>query len=413
MKNFAYIASLMLLVTACSGDDESGSKKGDGASDSGVDGAAQPGDGGSGGSGGSGGTGGAGGTGDSGGAGGSGGSGAGGSDAAVDASIDGGAPEDSGAGAEQIVADHNAADRYDEIPDQYLNEVKKMWFNLPGESHSSGYRKGVTLLAAQDSRFTVTVTEGGAPEAYKEDALRVSGFVRNQYNGWDEGAGEAVWYTNQDGIDKIKNHLQYCETNDLHIAAIGFGWCWDMTWQNSPGGELDPVYKVHWAGSSEGGPDGSLIWGLDDGDFALTNNHVSMDTYLGATQEYVDLAKDNGYGVKVLFTTGPVDGYDGESGYQRQLKHDHIRKYVKADASRILFDYADILAWNDAGSENLQSWTDGENTAHTFQMIHPDNMIDLSGGYTEDGDHIGERGALRLGKAIWWTMARLAGWDGK
>ena len=30
----------------------------------------------------------------------------------------------------------------------------------------------------------------------------------------------------------------------------------------------------------------------------------------------------------------------------------------------------------------------------------------------EDGDHIGEVGALRLGKALWWLLARLAGWDG-
>jgi len=29
-----------------------------------------------------------------------------------------------------------------------------------------------------------------------------------------------------------------------------------------------------------------------------------------------------------------------------------------------------------------------------------------------DGDHIGEVGALRLGKALWWLLARIAGWDG-
>ncbi|MBK7480423.1 MAG: Ig-like domain-containing protein [Bacteroidales bacterium] len=29
-----------------------------------------------------------------------------------------------------------------------------------------------------------------------------------------------------------------------------------------------------------------------------------------------------------------------------------------------------------------------------------------------DGDHIGEVGALRLAKALWWMLARIAGWDG-
>ena len=39
-------------------------------------------------------------------------------------------------------------------------------------------------------------------------------------------------------------------------------------------------------------------------------------------------------------------------------------------------------------------------------------MLDLDGSYTEDGDHIGQRGALRLAKAMWWMLARMAGWDG-
>ena len=39
-------------------------------------------------------------------------------------------------------------------------------------------------------------------------------------------------------------------------------------------------------------------------------------------------------------------------------------------------------------------------------------MEDLDGTYSEDGDHIGEAGALRLGKALWWMLARMSGWDG-
>jgi len=39
-------------------------------------------------------------------------------------------------------------------------------------------------------------------------------------------------------------------------------------------------------------------------------------------------------------------------------------------------------------------------------------MLDLSGSYAEDGDHIGQRGALRLAKAMWWMLARMAGWNG-
>ncbi len=206
-----------------------------------------------------------------------------------------------------------------------------------------------------DSRFQVNVTESGAPEPYTDQHLRVSGALRSQYNSWGYGAGESTWYTNVTGTTRIKNHLTYANINGLEIAAFGFGWCWDMTWHNGSGGTIDPVYQVKWAGSSEGGPDGDMRWGLDAGDVALTGNRITMDTYLSATQEYINHARTNGYPTQVFFTTGPVDGYSGESGYQRHLKHEYIRNYVRASSDRILFDYADILSWSNAGQQNLSS----------------------------------------------------------
>ncbi|MEO0293365.1 MAG: T9SS type A sorting domain-containing protein [candidate division WOR-3 bacterium] len=185
-----------------------------------------------------------------------------------------------------------------------------------------------------------------------------------------------------------------------------------MTWQNGVGGGEDPVYRCRWAGSSVGGPDGNKRWGLDAEDSVLTGNRVCMDTYLRATQEYINHCKANGYPTKVFFTTGPVDGTSGELAYQRYLKHEHIRNYVKNSTDGILFDYADILSWSDSGEEYTISWTDLGGTYHSFQHIHPDNMLDLDGSYTEDGDHIGQRGALRLAKAMWYMLARIAGWDG-
>ncbi len=36
----------------------------------------------------------------------------------------------------------------------------------------------------------------------------------------------------------------------------------------------------------------------------------------------------------------------------------------------------------------------------------------LDGSPMSTGYHFGERGALRIGKALWWFLARIAGWDG-
>jgi hypothetical protein len=232
--------------------------------------------------------------------------------------------------------------------------------------------------------------------------------------GWIHGYGEEDWYTSDTAVARTKNHLTYCNTNDYEIAAMGFGWCWDMTWHNPPGGGIDPVYQVRWAGSSVGGPDGDLRWGLDSGDSVLTGNRVCMQTYIDATAGYVAHCMNSGYPTRVFFTTGPVDGggNTGENGYQRSLKHDRLHAYIAQADSGLLFDYADILCWSNSGELNTETWTDYGGVLQTYPYIHDDNMLDLDGTYTEDGDHIGERGALRLAKALWWMLARIAGWDG-
>lgn len=318
---------------------------------------------------------------------------------------------------QQMIADHTVVDKYNDIPQYYIDKAKEMWVTIPGESHSSAYRLGCQLLASLDSTYKVNVTESGTPEGYTNQHLRLSratwGDISN-VAGWRYGYGEEDWYTSMLSKTRTKNHISYCNENNLTIAAMGFGWCWDMTWTNSPGGAIDEVYKVKWAGSSDGGPQGNLRWGLDANDSVLTGNSVCMDTYLNATTEYINHCITNNYPTKVFFTTGPVDGggNTGENGYQRHLKHQYIRDYVQASTDRMLFDYADILCWSNSGVQQTTTWTDCGGVLQTFQCIHSDNMLDLDGTYAEDGDHIGKRGAVRLAKALWWFLARMAGWDG-
>lgn len=317
----------------------------------------------------------------------------------------------------QIIADHRVVDDFDKIPQSYIDEVKKMWVIVAGESHSLGYRIGCQLLENSDPRFQVNIKESGTPEGYTDQYMRLSratwGDLQNA-TGWRYSYGEEDWFTSPVAISRTRDHLTYCNTHDLQVAAMGFGWCWDMTADNGPGGTVDPVYQVRWAGRTVGGPEGSLRWGLDNNDQLLTGNSVCMDTYLHATEEYMTHCQANGYPTKIFFTTGPVDGNGNldQSGYQRSIKHQYMKDFVSASTDRVLFDYADILCWSNAGDQKTTSWTDVAGNAQSFQVIHDDNMLDLDGSYAEDGDHIGERGALRLAKAMWWMLARMAGWDG-
>jgi hypothetical protein len=317
-----------------------------------------------------------------------------------------------------IIADHTVVDAYQNIPQQYIDQIKKMWVDIPGESHSEAYRTGCVLLESVDNRFQVNVTEGGTPEGYTDQHMRISRVTwgdHDRLTGWIYNYGEEDWYTSPLAIQRTKDHLTYCNTNNLQIAAMGFGWCWDMTWINPPGGTVDPVYQVRWSGSSAGGSDGNKIWGLDAGDLSLTQNSVCMDHYLSATLQYMAHCQSNNYPTKVFFSTGPVDNdwdASGEGGYQRHLKHEYIRNFVKATNDRYLFDYADILSWSDSDAQNTLTWTDHGGTQRTYPFIHNDNLRTLGGVISANVGHIGERGALRLGKALWWMLARMAGWEG-
>ncbi len=298
--------------------------------------------------------------------------------------------------ASNIIADHTIVDDYDKIPAYYMAEVKKMMVAFPGESHSLAYRTGMELLEAQNSNYACNVSKA---EAYTDQYVRVN----------TTSAGEAHWYTwyaydNHNGANKdvVKNYITRYNSNGYPVHALGFAWCWDMVWMNGLTVANDPVFGCGWAGSSEGGPDGNLAWGLDADDYSMTGNRVSMDTYLYATEEYRLYCLSNNYPTRIIFTTGPADGYSGELGYQVHLKHERIRDYVGANSDRILFDYCDILVYNDGASiPNTTTWN-----GHEYPVITTANRGDGSIG------HIGSAGAIRLAKAQWWLLARIAGWDG-
>ncbi len=320
-------------------------------------------------------------------------------------------PEGSGA---QIIADHTVVDQFDKIPQQYIDEVKKMWVSITGESHSQAYRSGLTLLMDQYPAFAVSVRESGTPEGPTSSHLRVSratwGDV-DRSSGWVYDYGEEDWFTSSLAISRTKASLLHCKNSNLGLTVFGFGWCYDATYPGVDGG-VDPVFGTRWGGATVGSPQGERVWGLDADDQALTGNSVSMQTYINATNEFRSYCLSNSIPTHVIFTTGPVDTdyasglNSGEVGYQQYLKWEYIRDYVKSDPGAILFDYADILSYSNSGDLATTSWRDRNGVTQVYPLIHPSNNTGSKIG------HIGSEGTIRLAKAMWWMLARIAGWDG-
>lgn len=313
-------------------------------------------------------------------------------------------------GASPIVIDHNFVEQYTNIPTWKISMIQTQWVVYAGESHSTSLGAGAVLLSNANYTFPGTNQTAGTPANYN-CGLRVSkaswGDV-DHTTGWRYNYGEEDWYTSVTASNNTKSWIRYANTNGFPINILAFGWCWDMTWHNlvSSSG-TNTTYGTRWAGASVGGPEGDLAWGLTADDYSLTANTVCMDTYLWATKAYDDYCVAQGWPTRVVFTTGPIDGgYDGESAYQRSVKNTYIRQYV-TNNNAILFDFADILAWDNAGSYNTND-ADSAKTSwngHIFPFIAADNLKNLDGsdgsGTPGTGYHFGERGATRLGKAMW------------
>jgi hypothetical protein len=259
----------------------------------------------------------------------------------------------------QIIADHTVVDKFDDIPQYWIDQVKKMWMSYPGESHSESIRRGLELLEAYNSVYQVEVAEYTGPAPYTTSYLRADantwGDLANE-TGWIRWYGEEDWYTSETAIARTKAGITYCNTIGPALSAIGFGLCY-----------------------GDGG-----------------------GNYITATQQYVDYCNANHYPTRVFFTTGPVD--QATHLYSWTVFYNAIRSHVASDPSLILFDFADILCYNNDGS--------GPNTA-----IDPDVGLTVPFITTEsaspvEGYHFSKTGALRLAKAMWWMLARIAGWDG-
>ncbi len=230
-----------------------------------------------------------------------------------------------------ITADHSSAAAFDNIPAQYLSEVRSSNNLYYGHtSHGSQIITGLSMLENENSTL------------YSPPAI---------YDDYRIDLGTSTWE------DDTRNYLNAHSETSLVI----WSWCGQLSWYGE----------------------------------AEVNDYLTRMSRL-----------ENDYpGVIFIYMTGHLDG-TGPPG-TLNTNNNLIRSYCSANG-KVLFDFADIENYDPDGNfyadaSDACEWCETWCTSNSC----PDFRCNDSGCA-----HSHCYNCYIKGKAFWWLMARLAGWDG-
>jgi len=253
--------------------------------------------------------------------------------------------------ADAIIIDHTCTD-LSEIPDEWIDAAQDyIKLHYAHTSHGGQLTTGLQRIENTDSNYSQA--RGSSYLPTEADALCIfDGQEHDTYitpeEYWDSEAGR------QDAQDVIDHNPA--------INVSMWSWCCQLT------------------------------------DYSA--EHVQ--TYLDAMDGFETSNPD----VRFVYMTCNAQATGG-SGYNRYLRNEQIRSWVRdhPEADRVLFDFADLDSWWYNSTAGAWEHAIYEYSGTEVPVEHPQFHGSQTGHTTYES-------CEQKGRAVWWMMVRLAGWDG-
>jgi hypothetical protein len=131
-----------------------------------------------------------------------------------------------------------------------------------------------------------------------------------------------------------------------------------------------------------------------------------LDTYSAAElQEFLDVMQNLSIAnpnVTFVYNTANAKAggvWEQEVGYNRYLRNEQIKQWC-IDHNQVCFDFAD-----------LECWYNGEMASFIYEPTGETIPMQHSAYASEDCHHVNQLCTEVKGRAVWWMMARIRGWN--